>query len=680
MEQFKKKFLIKSLILKVILVFAITGAVLYAGITITIDNVLDEQEAALVTDRLKSDIVYLGDIIGRGNWSINEEGVLCRGKVQLGDGTDATANISPFKQLQSKTETFSYAFKKCGDEGLTWVGDQETGYQQGHFIRVAGSTRDAQGKSIVGTYIDKKVADVLDETGHYEGAANVAGRPIFCIYRTLIDKTGNVVGCVVVGRSIEELSEQTDAAKKYISWALIILLVIASTAVILYFKRTSDKINSIKKYLDRIGKGDFPEEPLTGKGTDELSLVIDSINEMKESLMEKERMGSELSVATDIQANMLPCIFPAFPEYDGFDIYATMNPAKEVGGDFYDFFMQDENHLAIVIADVSGKGVPAALFMVIAKTLIKNYTQIGLEPSQVFTTVNNILCEGNEAGLFVTAWMAIIDIKTGHVKYVNAGHNPPLIKLGDKFEYIEQKPGLVLAGLEDIQYKQGEFDLKDGDRIYLYTDGVTEATDLKGELYGEDRLLEYINNHVDDLPEYVLHGIRKDIDKFVGEAEQFDDITMLMLDFAKGQDKKAKRLEVEASPDSMTRVMKFIDAELESYGASRKAQKQIDIAVDELYSNVINYAYPDKNGTAIVSIELDDTNHLNTDEKVVKLIFVDSGVQYNPLERDDPDITLDVEDRGIGGLGIFISKTIMDDMEYTNINGYNVLTVYKIIE
>lgn len=248
---------------------------------------------------------------------------------------------------------------------------------------------------------------------------------------------------------------------------------------------------------------------------------------------EKERINAELSLASDIQAHMLPCHFPAFPERDEFDIYATMTPAKEVGGDFYDFFMVDQTHIAVVIADVSGKGVPAALFMVIAKTLIRNHTQIGLAVNEVFTSVNRLLCEGNDACLFVTAWLGILDLSSGTLTYANAGHNPPLLCRNGQFTYLESAPGFVLAALDTTEYELNELALTPGDRLFLYTDGVTEAENSDHELYGEERLSRFINQHVKDSAEDILPMLKADIDSFAGNIPQFDDITMLMLDFMK---------------------------------------------------------------------------------------------------------------------------------------------------
>lgn len=260
--------------------------------------------------------------------------------------------------------------------------------------------------------------------------------------------------------------------------------------------------------------------------------IGDYVDNLRKVTAEKERINAELNLAASIQAHMLPCIFPAFPEHSEFDVFATMTPAKEVGGDFYDFFMVDDTHVAVVMADVSGKGVPAALFMVIAKTLIKNYAQSGIDPCEVFTTANRLLCDGNDAGLFVTAWMGVLDITSGNFTYVNAGHNPPLIRQKDgRFEYLKSRPGFVLAGMDTIKYRQNELTMHPGDRLFLYTDGITEATSAEKELYGEERLSEYLNSHYGDSAEVILNGLKSDIDSFVGEAPQFDDMTMLMLDF-----------------------------------------------------------------------------------------------------------------------------------------------------
>ena len=256
------------------------------------------------------------------------------------------------------------------------------------------------------------------------------------------------------------------------------------------------------------------------------------INDLTAVTAEKERIGAELDIAKHIQASMLPCIFPAFPERSEIDIYATMEPAKEVGGDFYDFFMVDDTHLAIVMADVSGKGVPAALFMVIGKTLIKDHTTPGADLGKVFTEVNQLLCESNSEELFITAFEGVLDLVTGEFVYVNAGHEMPFIcKAGGDFEPYKIRAAFVLAGMEGIKYRAGSMMLEPGDKIFQYTDGVTEATNINNELYGMERLGAILNKVKAGTPHDILPAVKKDIDEFVGEAPQFDDITMLCLEY-----------------------------------------------------------------------------------------------------------------------------------------------------
>lgn len=252
--------------------------------------------------------------------------------------------------------------------------------------------------------------------------------------------------------------------------------------------------------------------------------ILSASREMKSS--------AELNVAANIQKSMLPCIFPAFPNRREFDIYATMDPAKEVGGDFYDFFMVDDRHLAIVIADVSDKGVPAALFMVIGKTLIKDHTTPDCDLGKVFSEVNKLLFEANSEGMFITAFEGVLDLVTGEFKFVNAGHELPFIcKNSGNFEAYKMRAGFVLAGMEGIKYRSGSMMLEPGDKIFQYTDGVTEAINTKEEFYGMERLGVILNKVKDGTPNEILPAVKRDLDEFVGTADQFDDITMLCLEY-----------------------------------------------------------------------------------------------------------------------------------------------------
>ncbi|MBR0217846.1 MAG: SpoIIE family protein phosphatase [Clostridia bacterium] len=259
------------------------------------------------------------------------------------------------------------------------------------------------------------------------------------------------------------------------------------------------------------------------------SVIVQNQNEAYEKQqVESSRIETELTMASSIQADMLPSIYPAFPERPEFDIFASMDPAKEVGGDFYDFFLVDENHLGLVMADVSGKGVPAALFMMASKIIIANNTMLGKSPAKVLTDANNAICANNREGLFVTVWLGILDMCTGKIVAANAGHErPAVMHAGGDFELIDDPHGFAIGGMEGMRYKEYEFTLNAGDKLFLYTDGVPEATNAEDKLFGKERMLKALNAVKDETPQGVLKGVRRSVDDFVQEAEQFDDLTML---------------------------------------------------------------------------------------------------------------------------------------------------------
>lgn len=371
-----------------------------------------------------------------------------------------------------------------------------------------------------------------------------AGAPIF-------DSSGEVVALAFTDISMNKIMKDRHNFLLFICAALAIAAAVATTIIILVVnKYVVVPINRLSTAASRFVKEKSSNMEIVKESAisqlrihtgDEIEYLCKAIQTMEKDInnyienltavtAEKERISTELNVAAQIQASMLPCIFPAFPEREEFDIYAIMQPAKEVGCDFYDYFLVDSDHLAVMVADVSGKGVPAALFMVIAKTLIKNQTQAGKSPQEVFTLVNAQLCENNEAGMFITAWMGILEVSTGRVTYVNAGHNLPLLKRGDGcYDYLKSRAGFILAGMEGISYKQHEIQLEPGDELYLYTDGVTETVNNQNELYGEYRLQEVLNKNRDTSPSILLTAVAKDINNFTDNAVQRDDITMLSL-------------------------------------------------------------------------------------------------------------------------------------------------------
>lgn len=265
-----------------------------------------------------------------------------------------------------------------------------------------------------------------------------------------------------------------------------------------------------------------------------MSMVImqDQMEKYEQEHETATRMGAELNMATAIQASQLPRLFPAFPNRPEFDVFASMTPAKEVGGDFYDFFLVDDDHICLVMADVSGKGVPAALFMMVSRVLIKSHLQNGESPGEALENVNDQLCEGNEAELFVTVWVAVLQISTGKGIAANAGHeHPALRRAGGQYELVTYRHSPAVATLEGIPFKEHAFELHPGDSLFVYTDGVAEATDANNELFGPERTLEALNRNPDAMPEEVLANVMDGINTFVAGAEQFDDITMLCLKY-----------------------------------------------------------------------------------------------------------------------------------------------------
>lgn len=315
--------------------------------------------------------------------------------------------------------------------------------------------------------------------------------------------------------------------------------------IVVYFlikKLVVDNMAKINRSLAKITSGNL-DTVVDVRTNEEFASLSDDINStvltLKRYIAEAAaRIDKELEFAKTIQHSAIPTVFPPYPGHSEFDIYAAMDTAKEVGGDFYDFYFVGENKLGFLIADVSGKGIPAAMFMMTAKTIIKGYAESGKSVDEVFTIANEKLCESNEAGMFVTAWFGMLDLLTGKVEFVNAGHNPPLVRHKDStFDYLKSKPSFVIAGMEGMKYRRNEFFLSSGDEIYLYTDGVTEATDSENRLYGEERLVRFLNTLHGLSGEEICHAVKADVADFVGDAPQFDDITMLYLKYNGGGEK-----------------------------------------------------------------------------------------------------------------------------------------------
>ena len=491
------------------------------------------------------------------------------------------------------------------------------------------------------------------------------------------DADSGVVAIVGVVKNMDLL---TSAKNSYICQIILIeaLIAILSGVVwVVYMRRrivvpVQQLSEAALNMVEHLEDGNSPE--FVVKHDDELRELADSfatmyrevgayIAKLETVTAEKERIGAELDVAAKIQSSMLPCVFPAFPDRNEFDIYATMDPAKEVGGDFYDFFMVDADHLAFVVADVSGKGVPAALFMVIGKTLIKDHTGLHDDLGEVFTEVNNILCASNSEEMFITAFEGVLNLKTGELRYVNAGHEIPfLCRKGGVFEPFKVRAGFVLAGMQGIRYRAGSIQLEPGDKVFQYSDGIPEAINSEKAPYGMKRLESVLAKNSEKAPSELLPLVKADVDAFVGDADQFDDITMLCIEF-KGNGRKA---EISLTPDaeSVETVAEFLDTTLEAWEIPMKVVSKLQIVADEIYSNIVRYSQA-KN--AKVTAVQNGT--------VLSLRFEDDGKPYDPTTAAEPDITASAEEREIGGLGIFVVRNMMDSMDYRYKDGHNVLTL-----
>ena len=455
------------------------------------------------------------------------------------------------------------------------------------------------------------------------------------------------------------------------------VIIFATLFVFVYILIKKVIINNLEKINDTLGritKGDL-NVTVDVRSSQEFSSLSDDINSTVSTLKRyiaeaAARIDKELEYAKQIQLSALPT---NFPEDEDYNIYAQMIAAKEVGGDFYDFYKLNDTTVAFLAADVSGKGIPAAMFMMTAKTIIKDLAESGMPVNEIFTKANEKLCDNNESGMFVTAWMGILDLTTGNMQFANAGHNPPLLKRANgDFEYLKTRAGFVLAGMEGVRYHAGELTLSPGDRLFLYTDGVPEATNTKNKLYGEDRLLAFMNQNKTVDAVTLLPELKSNIDEFVGEAPQFDDITMLMFDYKPKEGGANMTYQTfPAKVEALSDVLGFVDHILESYECPMKIQTAICVAIEEVFVNVAHYAYGDGEGNMMLGIGFDE------ESRNITFRMTDKGIPFDPLKKPDPDITLSAEEREIGGLGIFITKKTMDTVSYAYENGENILTMIK---
>lgn len=481
--------------------------------------------------------------------------------------------------------------------------------------------------------------------------------------------------CIIAAMPEAEVTLMRDSSVYITVFMQIIIFATLFVFIYVLIKRVIiNNLQKVNETLGRITSGDL-DVTVDVRANREFASLSDDINSTVDTLKRyiaeaAARIDKELEYAKQIQHSALPADFPSGEEYD---VFAQMIAAKEVGGDFYDFYRLNERTVAFLVADVSGKGIPAAMFMMRAKTIIKDLAESGIPVNEIFIKANEKLCENNESSMFVTAWMGILDVATGKLQFANAGHNLPLIKrAGGDFQLLKTRPGFVLAGMEGVLYRAEQITLGAGDRLFLYTDGVPEATNSDNNLYGEGRMLAFMNRNRRLAAAELLPALKTDIDQFIDGAAQFDDITMLIFDFkpTKGDEYVENRV-FPAKVESLSDVLDFAEESLVAHQCLAKTKMAILVAIEEVFVNIAHYAYGGAEGQVSLRIAFEEAS------RVITFRIADQGVPFDPLKRKDPDISLSAEEREIGGLGIFLTKKTMDSVTYAYKNGENVLTMSK---
>ena len=421
--------------------------------------------------------------------------------------------------------------------------NHESSYNVSSFGYVRDTTNDEYKHKYAALYNKESVRElVIRDKGYIETDPHITAMV------PVVKSNGEVTAILCVQRQMDVLANVRHSFLRKISLALLLLVILVIIGQSSFLHHTL--LKPLKLISDEAAR--FSSENTASEtklrdvisNRDEVGQLAGSIDRMEEQVQiyvenltkitkEKERISTELSLASRIQADMLPNIYPAFPNRPEFEIYGSMDPAKEVGGDFYDFFLVDEDHLCLVIADVSGKGIPAALFMMASKILIANNAMMGKSPAQILTDANTLICSSNREDMFVTVWLGILEISTGRLSAANAGHEYPVIyrKSSGQFDMLKDIHGLVIGSIGGIKYKEYSLMLAPGDKLFLYTDGVPEATNADKELFGTKRMLQALNADKEASPEQVLSNIRRAVDEFVDGEEQFDDLTMLCIKY-----------------------------------------------------------------------------------------------------------------------------------------------------
>jgi serine phosphatase RsbU (regulator of sigma subunit)/anti-sigma regulatory factor (Ser/Thr protein kinase) len=472
------------------------------------------------------------------------------------------------------------------------------------------------------------------------------------------------------------------------------LLVVIVIVAYLFSKTITRPLKKLTRYSQELSQHDFmePDSFHFSGDLDTISNRLDevgelgqaffrmqtelenSIEKLKKTTSTKERMESELNIGRQIQMSMIPLIFPPFPDRKEIVIYGTMKPAREVGGDFYDFFFIDEDRFCFCIGDVSGKGVPAALFMAVTKTLIKSRAADDYSTASIITHINDELSRHNEAFMFVTIFIGILNTKTGKFLYTNAGHNPPYIKRKDgSIEQIDQLHGPVAGAISGLTYKENKTSLSKKDVLLLYTDGITEARNREKEFFSDKRLAEVLSSFEDISAEDIVNSTVSEVKRFEDGADQADDITALAIQFLGIPEETLPmilKMTIKNHLSEIGQVKKRFNTFSEQYGISTPIRRKMNMVFDEMLNNIITHAYHDEDEHDIeIKVELSENR--------LTVSIADDGIPFNPIGVETPDTELSLEERKVGGLGIHLVRNLMDKVSYQRRIDKNIVTFVK---
>lgn len=401
-----------------------------------------------------------------------------------------------------------------------------------------------------------------------------------------------------------------------------------------------------------------------------------SVLELREAYqiieLQRARMQDELNVARNIQMSMLPLVFPPFPERNEFTVFAKLIPAREVGGDLYDFFFIDDKHLCLCVGDVAGKGVPAALFMAVTRSLIKAISKENVSPANIMSRVNDELSERNESCTFVTVFLGVVNVETGEFRYTNAGHNPPYVRHADAtITCLDQRNGPVVGFMPELEYTECNRVLAPEDVLVIYTDGVTEAMNANKKLYSDQRLEDLIRERSLDTVEQALQVVLDDVDDHVEGAEQSDDITVLTFRYNGPQSRNNSfKISVPNQLSSIHLVTDKFESFCTEHGLPDDVVRRINVVFDELLSNIVSYGFDD-DGLHEIDV------HVSFDGQRLVVEILDDGRPFDPFLQDSPDTTLTLEEREVGGLGIHLVRKMMDEVAYERRDDKNAVRLVK---